>query len=268
MSMGINGVNNDNASITRSMYAIERESDKNNERLASGKRINSAADDAAGLAISENLESQIKGLEQGTSNTVDMQSAVKTAEGGLSEINDGLQRMRELAVQASNGTLTDEDKSSIQTEIEQLKSEIQSATEGTEFNTMNLLDGSFADKNTASNPSGNGIEISIENTSLETLGVADFDVTEDFSLDTIDAALSSVADASARIGANINAMDSTIASNNISSVNQSASKSAIADTDMGSAVSKAHSAQAVKEADILMQQKMLEQQMQMGTVLL
>ncbi len=117
---------------------------KSTEKLSSGYRINRAADDAAGLAISEKMRSQIRGLDQASSNAADGISMLQTAEGALNETHSILQRMRELAVQASNGTETDDDRSNIQDEIEQLQEEVDRIASDTEFNTMSLLDGSLS----------------------------------------------------------------------------------------------------------------------------
>ena len=128
---------------------------KSTEKLSSGYRINRAADDAAGLAISEKMRSQIRGLTQASTNAEDGISLIQTAEGALNESHSILQRMRQLAVQAANGTETDDDRGNIQDEIEQLQDELDRIAETTEFNTMKLLDGSFdgiASTNTTAGP--------------------------------------------------------------------------------------------------------------------
>lgn len=112
------------------------------ERLSSGLRINRAADDPAGLAISEIMRAQIRGLEQASRNAQDGISAIQVADGALNETHSILQRMRELATQAANGTLSDSDRKNIQEEINQLTSEINSIGNNTEFNTMKLLNDS------------------------------------------------------------------------------------------------------------------------------
>lgn len=122
---------------------------KSMEKLSSGQRINNAADDAAGLAISEKMRGQIRGLDQATRNAQDGVSLIQTAEGALSETTDILQRMRELSVQSSNDTNTDEDRKSIQTEISQLKDEVDRIGNTTEFNTKKLVDGSIGSSNVA-----------------------------------------------------------------------------------------------------------------------
>ena len=117
---------------------------KSTEKLSSGYRINRAADDAAGLAISEKMRSQIRGLNQASTNAQDGISLIQTAEGALNETHSILQRMRQLSVQAANGTETDEDRSNLQDEVAQLQDELDRIAETTEFNTMKLLDGSFS----------------------------------------------------------------------------------------------------------------------------
>ncbi|MGG3772611.1 flagellin [Heyndrickxia faecalis] len=118
------------------------------QKLSSGLRINSAADDAAGLAISEKMRGQIRGLDQASSNAQDGSSLIQTAEGALNETHDILQRMRELAVQASNDTNNEDDRTAIQQEFNQLTSEINRIGNTTEFNTKSLLDGSVGNKTT------------------------------------------------------------------------------------------------------------------------
>ena len=115
------------------------------EKLSSGMRINSAKDDAAGLTISEKMRGQIRGLEQGSRNAQDGISLIQTAEGALSETQDILQRMRDLAVQSANDTNTDVDRGEIQKEFNQLAKETTRIAKATEFNTHKLLDGSDAD---------------------------------------------------------------------------------------------------------------------------
>lgn len=111
------------------------------ERLSSGKKINKAADDAAGMAISEKMKAQVRGLKKASQNTLDGISLIQTAEGAMNEVHSMLQRMRELAVQSGNGTVTDEDRKAIQDEVNQLTSEVNRIANGTEFNTRNILRG-------------------------------------------------------------------------------------------------------------------------------
>ena len=138
----------------RMLGSITGAAGKTTEKLASGYRINRAADDAAGLAISEKMRGQIRGLNQASTNAQDGISLIQTAEGALAESHSILQRMRELAVQAANGTETDEDRSNIQDEIAQLQDELDRISETTEFNTMKLLDGTYSASGVTSSEAG------------------------------------------------------------------------------------------------------------------
>jgi flagellin len=137
---------------------------KSMEKLSSGLRINKAGDDAAGLAISEKMRAQVRGLDQASKNAQDGISMIQTAEGALNETHDILQRMRELSVQSANDTNTDEDRTAIQDEVKQLKSEIDRIGNTTEFNTQKLLDGSKGAKTTSADlTGGNSISVSATN---------------------------------------------------------------------------------------------------------
>src|SRR5215216_2412207 len=143
MSLRINQ-NTDAFNAYRNLSVTDGQLSKSLEKLSSGFRINRAADDAAGLAISEGLRSQIGGLKVAVRNTQDGISVVQTAEGALTETHSILQRMRDLAVQASNsGGLNDDAKDNIQSEIVQLKAELNRIAETTTFNGKKLLDGSY-----------------------------------------------------------------------------------------------------------------------------
>jgi flagellin len=129
---------------------------KNTEKLSSGYQINRAADDAAGLTISEKMRSQIRGLTQASKNAQDGISCVQTAEGALGEVQDMLQRMNELAVKSANGTNTTQDRLAIQKEVTALTTEIDRVATSTNFNTQNLLNGSFDAKTKHTIDDGNG----------------------------------------------------------------------------------------------------------------
>ena len=137
------------------------------EKLSSGLRINSAADDAAGLAISEKMRSQVRGLDQASRNAQDGISMIQTAEGALDETESIIQRMRELSVQASNDTYTDDDRNAIQDEINQLTSEIDRISSDTEFNNKALLDGSLENETQITNNNTNISEVTVEDDSME-----------------------------------------------------------------------------------------------------
>ncbi len=129
------------SNTNRQLGITVRNLSKSTEKLASGYRINRAADDAAGLAMSEKMRSQIRGLNQASVNAADGISLIQTAEGALAETHSILQRVRELAIQAANGTETDDDRQNLQDEVEQLQEELDRIALDTEYNTMALLDG-------------------------------------------------------------------------------------------------------------------------------
>ncbi len=142
---------------------------KSTEKLSSGYKINRAADDAAGLSISEKMRRQVRGLTQASANAQDGISVVQTAEGALNEVEDMLQRMNELAVKGENGTLTTSDRASIQAEISQLMSEVDRVQSTTTFNEMKLLDGKFIKGIQVGAEAGQHIDISIKNMSMTAL---------------------------------------------------------------------------------------------------
>ena len=147
----------------RNMSINTTASGKAMEKLSSGLRINRAGDDAAGLAISEKMRGQIRGLDQASRNSQDAISLIQTAEGALNETHSILQRMRELAVQSSTDTNTDDDRTSINNEFSQLKEEINRISNNTEFNTKKLLDGSFGTS---------VVQDNVKTTALDTAGVS------------------------------------------------------------------------------------------------
>ena len=226
--------------------------------LVSGKRINSAADDAAGLAISEKLLAQTNGYAVGTNNAADGINLMNVADGALSTMQDSLQRIRELAVQAGNGIYSASDKELIQMEIDGLKASIQDAAKGTEFNTMQLLDGSMASLSLATNPSGGGLSIQMDYYTLESLGIADFNVNGKFSLEDIDSAIQAVSKARSRLGAKTNALGHTINYNETAGLNLVAANSRIRDTDYGTAVTNKN------RDDILSQYRIFAMKAQMN----
>lgn len=188
---------------TYNQYTVNNNAtNKSIEKLSSGYRINSASDDAAGLAISEKMRSQIRGLDQASSNAQDGISMVQTAEGALEETEDILQRMRELSVQASNDTYTSEDKEAIQSEISQLIDEIDRISTDTEFNNKTLLDGSL-DVEAELLDTNAGIN-SVDATAAANAGTYDITIsalTEEFAVGTVNTAGVSAANMTAGAGA-------------------------------------------------------------------
>jgi flagellin len=210
---------------------------KSLEKLSSGLRINRAGDDAAGLAISEKMRGQIRGLDMATKNAQDGISLIQTAEGSMQSIENILQRMRELAVQSSSDTNTDEDRTQIQTEVTALIAEIDRIAAQSEFNTMKLLNGSFSAKyfHIGANTDQN-ISVTIASMGATQLGVSSVNLGTQSQANTdisvIQAAIDSVSTARAQLGAIQNRLEYSIENLEISSVNISAAESRIRDVNM------------------------------------
>lgn len=232
--------------------------------LSSGKRINSAADDASGLAIGKKMEREETGLRVGAENAQAGIGVLNVADGALGGVTDYLQRIRELALKSMNGLNSDSDKEIYQNEINHLKEGIQSLAKDTSLNEQKLLDGSMADMNLATNPNGGGVKIQMENSTLEALGIADFDVTKDFDLKDIDNALKMVSSQRSSLGASTNRLEHTYNYNMSASLEQLSARSRLEDLDIPKAVSEK------KKNDLLFQYRnlMLRNQMdQEGMVL-
>jgi flagellin len=216
---------------------------KASAKLSSGQRINSAADDAAGLAISEKMRSQMRGLDMASKNAQDGISMVQTAEGGMTEIGNMVQRVRELTVQSANDSNGEDDRVKIQQEVNQLLEEVNSMADRVEFNGKKLIDGSLSG-------AGNGIHlqvganggqsISFAVGSLKTtaLKIDGHDVTGTNGgaigdkLSIIDNALKKITDERSKLGAVQNRLEYSIKSLDISNENITAAESRIRDTDM------------------------------------
>lgn len=209
----------------------------NLEKLSSGLKINRAGDDAAGLAISEKMRGQIRGLDMAAKNAQDGISLIQTAEGALNETHSILQRMRELAVQSANDTNTETDRKELQKEVAQLLEEVTRIAENTEFNTQTLLDGSFESKvfHIGANM-GQSIEVSIESMTAGALEIDDIDIATqegaDSAIETIQAAIDLVSSERAMLGALQNRLEHTINNLGTSSENLTAAESRIRDVDM------------------------------------
>lgn len=215
---------------------------KSLEKLSSGYRINRAGDDAAGLAISEKMRGQIRGLNQAERNAQDAISLIQTAEGALNETHSILQRMRELAVQAASDTNTDDDRGELQKEIGQLLKEIDRISTDTEFNTMKLLNGSYettaltfqvgansgqtVEINLNSMSATTGLNLSTSTVNLETRTEATT------AIDNIDEAIKKVSSERAKLGAMQNRLEHTINNLSTTAENLTASESRIRDVDM------------------------------------
>ncbi|MBQ4521896.1 MAG: flagellin [Lachnospiraceae bacterium] len=207
------------------------------EKLSSGYRINRAGDDAAGLAISEKMRSQIRGLEMASKNAQDGISMIQTAEGALNETHSILQRMNELATQCANDTYLTKDRDLAQKEITQLIAEIDRIASNTEFNEMKLLTGSCTGKNLqVGAKQGQVITFSIDSMSSSGLSVGSISISSQAgaagAMTTIQNAIVTVATQRADLGAIQNRLEHTIASVDTTAENLTASESRIRDTDM------------------------------------
>jgi len=210
---------------------------KSSEKLSSGYKINRAGDDAAGLTISEKMRSQVRGLNKASDNAQDGISAIQSAEGALNETHSILQRMNELATQAANDTNTTSDREAIAKEMDALTSEIDRIATTTQFNTQNLLDGTFTSKNLQVGAlSGQSIKISIGSMKAADLGVSSHDV-DSFTvagatMKAVQAAISKVSDQRSALGALQNRLEHTIANLDNVAENTQTAESRIRDTDM------------------------------------
>lgn len=230
-------------------------------QLSSGKRINSAADDAAGLAIAKKMEKEETGFRVGAQNVKDGIGALNIADGAMEGIMDNLQRMRELALKSMNGTNSDSDRQTYQHEIDQLKEGIQSIAKNTSFNEQKLLDGSMADMHLATNPSGGGLEIGMVNSTLESLGIADFDVTSgNFSLDAIDNAMKQISEHRSSMGSYTNRLEHTYNYNTSAHLEQLGARSRIEDLDMPKAITKKKQEELLGEYRNLMLRRQMNEQ--------
>ena len=221
----------------RQMGVVTSALQKSTEKLSSGYKINRAADDAAGLSISEKMRAQIRGLDKASDNAQDGISLIQVAEGALNETHSILQRMNELATQAANDTNTSTDRGAIQKEINQLTSEIDRIRSTTQFNTQNLLDGNFKNKNLqVGSLKGQKITLSIDNMDATSLSVNSLDVTSfgaaGSAMEKIQKAIDSVSDQRSELGAIQNRLEHTINNLDTTSENTSAAESRIRDTDM------------------------------------
>ncbi|MBQ3678690.1 MAG: flagellin [Succinivibrio sp.] len=235
---------------------------KSTEKLSSGYRINRAGDDAAGLSISEKMRGQIRGLDRASTNAQDGVSLIQTAEGALNEVHSILQRMRELTVQAANDPNASEDRDAIKLEQSQLVQEINRIASQTQFNGMNLLTGSFANKNLqvgANN--GQSISITIKTMTAAALAtntangnlksaaakMGSYTAATKF-LDTIDSAIKSVSSQRSNLGALQNRLEHTIANADNTAENLQAAESRIRDVDMADEMVKYSKSSILQQA--------------------
>jgi flagellin len=234
MSLRIN-TNVEAFNAHRQLVGTSNSAAKSMERLSSGYRINRAADDAAGLGISEKMRGQIGGLAQAQRNAQDAVSLVQTAEGSLAEVHSMLQRVRELAVQFSNGTLSTSDKAAITAEVAQLSAEIAKIASDTKFNGINLLNTTASI--TFQIGADDGQTLAVSRVDLASASGADPAIFSSFAAGTvtlasIDAAIANVADQRSKLGSVQNRLEHTL--NNLATYQENlvASESRIRDVDM------------------------------------
>jgi flagellin len=234
----------------RMLGVTSSQQSKSTEKLSSGYKINRAADDAAGLAISEKMRKQVRGLTKAVSNAQDGISCVQTAEGALAEVHDMLQRMNELAMQSANGTNSSTDRSYLNDEVQALKSEIDRVANSVTFNDQNLLDGSFAGTDAKVLQVGfkgtdDQIKISIDKMNLSGLTLSDLSIASAADAaaaikdgGSISNAIQTVSKMRSDLGAVQNRLEHTV--NNLNNVveNTQAAESQIRDTDMATEMVK------------------------------
>ena len=243
-----------NTSTSQSSLAVSM------QRLSSGLRVNSAKDDAAGLAIADRMNSQVRGMNVAQRNANDGISLSQTAEGALSKVGDSLQRMRDLAVQARNATNTTTDLDSIGQEYAQLGSEIQRVLGGTTFNGRAILAGDSGTQtfqigaNTTANDS---VDVTTTNMTTDTTitGVTNGAITNASStsdlatvIDNIDSAIKTVSGERSKLGASQNRFDAIVSNLQISVENQTAARSRIMDADFASETANLSRAQILQQA--------------------
>jgi len=255
-------INTNIASINaqRNLTGTKNGLDSSLEKLSSGLRINKAADDAAGLAVSENMKAQIRSLAQAKRNANDGISMIQTAEGGLNEVSNILIRLRELSVQASSDTIGDVERGFINTEYQQLKSEVERISSVTNYNGTKLLAGEGKSLEIQIGTNNNSFEdrivynVAAQNASLAALGIVSIDVSSKAaaqdSIGKIDDAIVSVSGNRANLGALQNRLSSTVNNLAISEENISASNSRIRDVDVASETSNLTKASILNQAGV------------------
>ena len=230
-------------------------------RIASGKKINRAADNAAGMAIANKLRANKNATNVATRNTREGINVTNIADGGYDSIMERLQSVRELAVKAMNGTNSDDDRRIIQDEIDQHLSGVSESAKNTIYNQTKLMDGSMATMEIASNPTGKGSEIKLENASLDALGLAGFSVTGGkIDLDVIDKAIDKVSADRSALGASANGLAARERSNQVAYENMTAAQSRIEDLDIGKASTELKRDEAIQKVQIAMFKKQREQE--------
>jgi len=237
-------------------------------KIASGSRINSAADDASGLAISKKLEKEQKGLTQGSSNTSEGNNALNIADGALGQITDSLQRVYELSVKSSNTLMYgDEERGYMQAEADELLKGIADMVGSTNYNGKNLINGSDS-LHIATNPDGSGSDIEMVNASLKSLGLDNFDISSSDSISKVSDAIKKVSGGRAQMGAAGVGLEYAKNYSDLAAENTMSAKSSLADLDIGKAVSEKQKKQLLQNYQFMMMKKQQEQKQRNATGIL
>ena len=257
----------------RSLGVTQGSLTKDMEKLSSGQKINRAGDDASGLAVSEKMRSQIRGLNQASRNAANGISFIQTTEGYLQETTDIVQRIRELAVQASNGIYSDEDRMQIQVEVSQLVAEVDRIASQAQFNGMNMLTGRFAQATGENTPTASmwlhiganmdqRMSVFIGTMTAAALGMREIGTEEvmtiaapsdaNRAIGTLDEALKNINKQRSDLGAYQNRLDYAVKGLDIAAENTQASESRIRDTDMASAMVEFTKNQVLSQSGIAM----------------
>lgn len=232
----------------------------NYQQLSSGKKVNSAADNVAALAIIEKLQKQSNGYDVGGRNAADSNNMINVADGALSSITDSLQRMSELSVKASNPLYGEAELEAIQMEVDQMKEHISYVAKNTQFNGKPLLDGSMGSLSAVTGEDGSGLSINMSDATLKALGIEGYNVTGNFDMSAITDALDKVSSARSELGATSNRLYSAMSYSAQASYNATASQSRLEDLDYAGAVSDMKKNSLLEEYKLMMQRNQMHEQ--------
>ncbi len=248
-------------SVQKNLRQVSNESTQSLEKLSSGKRINKASDDAAGLAIATNLKAQTHGIRQAVRNANDGVSLVQTAEGGLNEVSNILVRLRELSVQAASDTVGDQERGYLNKEYQQLTKEVDRISQATVFNgtpllsgenstgTMDFHVGAFAGEQNVIKFDSEATNVQASNLGIDDIGVDSKEGAKD-SIAVVDEAINTVSGQRAELGAIQSRLQSTVSNLEIQSINQDAARSTIEDADVAHETAALASNNVIKSAGI------------------
>lgn len=226
--------------------------------LASGKKLQTAADGAAELAIVQKQKVQTNGYDTGIENMQSGKNVLNISDGALASVEDYLGRIQELALRASGPAMSDSDKQAVQKEIDQMKQGIADVAGQTTYNGRRILDGSTGSFDIAANANGSKVTVDNANATLDALGIADFDVTKNFSMKTIYNAMDKVSEMRSAGGAKSNALDYAMRYNSSASYNLTASSSRLEDLDYPKAITDLKKNELLRTYSLLMQRNQQE----------